>query len=671
MQFYKIEGLIQDEGPESGQTDRRERRYELAGRISIQTNSFNKKYSKEAFFFVSTVSGDVATAGIITNSRIDPEVSAVSFLKAVGLHLPEIHTEEVTFEVMNTLLKAADRYDYIEDSDTILKRFELDELNDWHKWNDYAENLIDDEEPPASVYDRAEKLLVKESLITEMDRICEGQKRSFFSGHPVHYLVRTDDRDVRRETCRALLQTLHGMGRIFNRRYCFADVHPDDDINFSFLDQLYSSNRGGAIIIRYVVREGYDLDQAGSGIRNIEMICELLKKYRHRVLTILCLPRVCVKEKDLFFEYLSSISFVEIEETFAKGEEAVEQLKLMAKEIGVRTDKDLINRIEPDVGYLTSDLRMIFEEWYNNKLKTKIFPQYKAVAAVSSSVKDAAPKGSAYEDLMNMIGLTEAKKVIDRAIKYRKGQALFADKGMKADHPSMHMVFSGSPGTAKTTVARLFARIMKDNGLLSVGHLVEVGRGDLVGRYVGWTAKIVQEKFRKAKGGVLFIDEAYSLVDDRDGSYGDEAINTIVQEMENHRDELVVIFAGYTDKMEEFLNKNPGLRSRIAYHVPFPDYSTEELCEIAKLTAAGKGLELSEDAQDKLAKVFDIAKREEDFGNGRYVRNIIEKSRMAQTERLLEMDLDNVTRKDIATICAEDIDMPETKHTEKQKIGFC
>ena len=119
---------------------------------------------------------------------------------------------------------------------------------------------------------------------------------------------------------------------------------------------------------------------------------------------------------------------------------------------------------------------------------------------------------------------------------------------------------------------------MKENRLLSKGNLIEVGRGDLIGKYVGWTAPMIQKKFKQAEGGVLFIDEAYSLVDDRDGSYGDEAINTIVQEMENHRDNVVVIFAGYPDKMESFLQKNPGLRSRIAFHVPFDDYSTEELC---------------------------------------------------------------------------------------------
>ena len=129
---------------------------------------------------------------------------------------------------------------------------------------------------------------------------------------------------------------------------------------------------------------------------------------------------------------------------------------------------------------------------------------------------------------------------------------------------------------------------MRDESLLSKGHLVECGRADLVARYVGATAIKVQEKFKEAKGGVLFIDEAYSLVDDRNGLFGDEAISTIVQEMENNRDDTVVIFAGYTDKMEEFLEKNQGLRSRITHHVNFADYNTDELIEIANLIAKEK-----------------------------------------------------------------------------------
>ena len=269
-----------------------------------------------------------------------------------------------------------------------------------------------------------------------------------------------------------------------------------------------------------------------------------------------------------------------------------------------------------------------------------------------------------------MIGLSGAKKLIGKALDYHKAMKLFADKGMKNDHPAMHMVFTGSPGTAKTSVARLFARIMKENGLLSKGDLIEVGRGDLVGKYVGWTAPTIQKKFREAEGSVLFIDEAYSLADDRDGSYGDEAINTIVQEMENRRESVIVIFAGYTDKMEAFLNKNPGLRSRIAYNVPFDDYTTEELCAIAALIAKKNGLSLDAPAQSRLEKLFSSARAQSDFGNGRYVRNVIERARMAQASRLLAMGYENVTSADVATLCASDIEMPEVQVKAEKRIGF-
>lgn len=187
---------------------------------------------------------------------------------------------------------------------------------------------------------------------------------------------------------------------------------------------------------------------------------------------------------------------------------------------------------------------------------------------------------------------------------------------------------------------------------------------------MGWTAPAIQKKFRQAEGGVLFIDEAYALVDDRDGSYGDEAINTIVQEMENHRDNVVVIFAGYPDKMETFLQKNPGLRSRIAFHVPFDDYSTDELCDIARLLTRRKGLEFSRDACKKLEQLFSAAREQDDFGNGRYVRNVIEKAQMAQAVRLLDKDYDQITSKDITTLQAEDIELPVIKEKKGQPIGF-
>jgi SpoVK/Ycf46/Vps4 family AAA+-type ATPase len=337
----------------------------------------------------------------------------------------------------------------------------------------------------------------------------------------------------------------------------------------------------------------------------------------------------------------------------------------------VRTDKKLFLDINEERSYLAPELVSIFDEWYNVKLKTSVYPQYKDIAVARKEAVKAKPQGTAYEELSLMIGLTEAKDVIKKALNYYKMQKLYEEKGVKKNNPAMHMIFTGNPGTAKTTVARLFARIMKENGLLSKGQLVEVGRGDLVGKYTGWTAQTVQAKFKEAMGGVLFIDEAYSLVDGRDGSFGDGAINTIVQEMENHRSDVVVIFAGYPDKMEGFLDKNPGLRSRIAFHVPFADYSSTELCQIAEMLSKKNGMKIETAALEKLERAFDAAKSNTDFGNGRYVRNVFEQAKMNQASRLLEKDFDDITSDEITTITEEDIVVPEKKKCEIRRIGFC
>ncbi len=316
-------------------------------------------------------------------------------------------------------------------------------------------------------------------------------------------------------------------------------------------------------------------------------------------------------------------------------------------------------------------MKSLFEEWYNHKLLHSIYPQYAEAKISSKEIVKAKPKGSAIDELNEMVGLKEAKAVIDKALNYYKVQKLYKDKGISTDKPAMHMVFTGNPGTAKTTVARLFAEIMRDNGLLTKGDLYEVGRADLVGKYVGWTAQIVKAKFKDAKGSVLFIDEAYSLIDDKDGLYGDEAINTIVQEMENNRENMIVIFAGYPDKMEQFLNRNPGLRSRIAFHVPFHDYDTDELVAIAERIACKSNLRFTKESYNKLFSVLDTARKTADFGNGRYVRNLIEQARMEQANRIVQMDYENVTETALQTLTADDIPMHAPPHNAKNyKIGF-
>ena len=245
------------------------------------------------------------------------------------------------------------------------------------------------------------------------------------------------------------------------------------------------------------------------------------------------------------------------------------------------------------------------------------------------------------------------------------------DKGIRKDNVSLHMVFAGNPGTAKTTVARLFAEILKDEKVLSSGKFVEVGRADLIGKVVGSTAPLVKKRFREAQGGVLFIDEAYSLCDGHEGSFGDEAINTIVQEMENHRDNVIVIFAGYPNQMKKFLDRNPGLLSRIAFQVEFEDYTVDELCEITKLMLSRKEMTITDAAMNKLRTHFEGVMGSNDYGNGRFVRKMLEEAEMNLAERVLQLKGEELTTEVLTTV--EECDIPEVvgkASGKKQTIGF-
>ncbi len=279
--------------------------------------------------------------------------------------------------------------------------------------------------------------------------------------------------------------------------------------------------------------------------------------------------------------------------------------------------------------------------------------------------------GTAMKELNSMIGLTSVKKVIRKAVANFKMNKKLMDMGMTGNKASLHMVFTGNPGTAKTTVARLFAEILKDEKVLSTGKFVEVGRADLVGQYVGHTAPKVKKRFKEAKGGVLFIDEAYSLCDSREGGFGDEAITTIVNEMENHRDDVIVIFAGYPAEMEEFLDRNSGLRSRIAFHIEFEDYTTDELCYITRLKVSNMGMTITDAAMDKLRGIYEEARKSTDFGNGRFVRKMLEEAEMNIAERLMDVEESELSKELLTTIEECDISEPDLKRCEEKcNIGF-
>lgn len=667
MQYYNYGCTTQksdahDQGPFGDRDYNRE--------LAERTASFNEAYKGKAYFFISQLRSGTCTVGIIVKDKINILKTVGNYLKAMDIEVVKGSLAEITFSSLERMLSYAERMDFIEDREDVLTGFGIADLLSIHRSGfDLLEDTIR-ERDKNEIYKDASMLLSSESLTEELDRIYVPRKNRKVNGIPVQYMVITDDAVERDEAVSALVRSLYANERIASKRCSSVIFWPHNRYNMAVFKSLFKSCEGGTVIVRFDSDDDADSDIERGDLQTIEDICEVARSFVSKVQLIFCLPRECTKSKDMFYANLGTASVIEIKEGHAYGERAKEYLGNLARSSNIRPDKKLYDAVEEHEGYLAADLRKIFADWYTNKMKTSVYPQYKDVATVKSAMKSQKPRGSAFDELQGLIGLHEAKAVINKALDYYKAQKLFADKGMPSDHPAMHMVFKGNPGTAKTTVARLFARIMKENNLLSRGHLIEVGRSDLVGKYVGWTAPLVQQKFREASGGVLFIDEAYSLVDGRDGLYGDEAINTIVQEMENHREDMVVIFAGYPDKMEQFINKNPGLRSRIAFHIPFSDYDTDSLCRIAAHIASDKGLTLTGEAMDKLSSIFEVAKNQEDFGNGRYVRNLIEQARMAQASRLVAMDYDAVTRDDIATLLPEDI-VPPTDVKTVKKYGFC
>lgn len=253
-----------------------------------------------------------------------------------------------------------------------------------------------------------------------------------------------------------------------------------------------------------------------------------------------------------------------------------------------------------------------------------------------SSKKNVPPEISSFELLNELVGLSETKKEITTLSNYIQMKLKRDEMGMKSPQLSLHCVFTGNPGTGKTTVARILAGIYKDMGLLKKGHLVETDRSGLIAEYVGQTAVKTNKKIDEALDGVLFIDEAYSLVQGAKEDYGSEAIATLLKRMEDDRDRLVVIVAGYTKEMEDFINSNPGLQSRFNRYIHFTDYSAEELYDIFCLQMKKNEYTLSEDASKELKIILSnaVANKGKDFGNARFVRNLFEKVIENQANRL-------------------------------------
>ena len=274
------------------------------------------------------------------------------------------------------------------------------------------------------------------------------------------------------------------------------------------------------------------------------------------------------------------------------------------------------------------------------------------------------PEKDPMEELDQLIGLESIKSDVKELMDFVKIQKMRKDQGLKSVPVSLHLVFTGNPGTGKTTVARIIGRLYKQIGVLSKGQLVETDRSGLVAGFVGQTALKTQEKIKAAMGGVLFIDEAYALTSNEQDTFGQESVDTILKAMEDHRDDLVVIVAGYTAPMEKFINSNPGLKSRFNKYIEFPDYTTDELEQIFYMNCEKYDYVVEEEVKHQIRSLIVLRKLQqlENFANAREVRNMFEEIITNQARRVAAME--NPTQEDMMKITLEDL--VERKEDEKK-----
>lgn len=449
------------------------------------------------------------------------------------------------------------------------------------------------------------------------------------------------------------------------------------------ISDIFEESKGGILFID----EAYAIDSPQA----ITSLIQEMENHRDEVITILAGYDSNMKAFLNRNDGLKSRIPYWIDFPDYSVDELVDILKLMLRDRGFEATQDAIN-----IAYHDFDKAIIMDNFGNGRYvrnyldevikrqSMRLYSNKKSIEKVSNKTlftleaKDFNPEynistdkngQTAKEKLDAMIGLNSAKEILNKALASFKMRKIYNERGLSLDKPTMHMVFTGNPGTAKTTTARLFAQILKDENILSSGSFIEVGRADLIGTFVGQTAPLIKAQFKKARGGVLFIDEAYSLCESYSG-YGDEAINTIVQEMENHREDVVVIFAGYPKEMKEFLEKNPGMRSRIAFNVEFEDYSADELRSITELMVSNKNMTISPAAMEKLYDIYSKITNDTSFGNGRFVRQLIEEATMNLAERLITLDLSKLSKKKLTTIEVDDIPTKKIVKQNKPQIGF-
>ncbi len=521
---------------------------------------------------------------------------------------------------------------------------------------------------------RATEILAGGDFLEELQRIYSKDNLKMFVDHPVHYHLTAGSDASANEMLELLIASLQNNKRLLSGRVNHVIELSErcyDELDF---EHMVKSSHGGCVVLPLNYEASSVNEYATSYNEVVSFVGKMVNKYHRKVLFIFV--EIFSKQsyaKALLNEVCDDLRIVELSEGTGDRAQAKSLFEKLVKKSEYRClwEKGEEEKLALKDSYRLSDIYEFYDDWVKKSIYQKAYISYGIQDKVR--VKEDKEAGTAYKKLQRMIGLSDIKQVTAQILAMHRMEKMRFELGMEKQRCALHMIFTGNPGSAKTTVARLLAELLYEEGLIQNPRLVECGRAELVGKYVGWTANMVKRKFKEARGGVLFIDEAYSLVEERSGSFGDEAINTIVQEMENMRSEVIVIFAGYPDKMKSFLDKNEGLRSRISFHLDFPDYNTEEMLAILKLMSEERGYVLKEEALEKCRTIFTRAVLQKEFGNGRYARNLLEQAVMKQSRRLMgSYNGKMLSREEMQLLLPEDFDAPALYMEKKCNIiGFC
>lgn len=589
--------------------------------------------------------------------------------------------QETTAKIAGPLIQKADGMSYIRFYRTnfIFSDVSSDAV-DFKYYEDpdfkIEEKILNDEKiSREQALEQADKIMVDNNFKEELERIYCKKNSQKFLGHPVHYKLTVKNEQGGKQIAEFLCQMLYANNRLVSRRITFISEFKECCYHGE-INTIFTQSMGSTLIINLCgSKTDEETNYATAYEKVIEFFVKSVIKYQRNTLFIFIETTENPGFSTNFIKTLQEeIYLVELKESSGTYEQAFNYLKELVAEGNLTEygDEDIHRVLSGKNLFTPSDVSKAYENLHRDYLRNNSYSAYKNVSRLLMK-KNSIYGNRAYEVLNDMIGLTEIKNLVKQIIYNAKVQKMRAILDLDSQTPTMHMVFTGNPGTAKTTVAEILAHLLSKEGVLETGEFVECGRADLVGKYVGWTAPAVKKQFKMAKGGILFIDEAYSLIDDKESSFGDEAISTIVQEMENYRHDVIVIFAGYPDKMKNFLERNEGLRSRIAFQLDFPDYDADELTEILKFMAKYRDLKISEEVEEKCRKIFMKACNKPNFGNGRFVRNLLEQALLKQSQRLMEeYDGEIIDREKLIELRPEDfnVNLVGQYGANSRSIGF-